>query len=81
MSEPIEVLITIPFPEPLIASLRELSPRLQITVMKASKIEDVPSELWGSIEVLYTNRVIPTVEQAAGLRWIQFHWAGVERRR
>jgi len=46
--------------------------------MKASKIEDVPSELWGSIEVLYTNRVIPTVEQAAGLRWIQFHWAGVE---
>lgn len=78
MSEPVQVLITIPFPDPLIASLREISPRLQITMLKASKIEDVPSDVWGSVEILYTNRVIPTVEQAPGLRWIQFHWAGVE---
>src|SRR3990172_1143695 len=78
MSEPIEVLITIPFPDPLIASLQELSPRLKITAIKASKIEEVPPELWASVEILYTNRAIPTVEQAARLRWIQFHWAGVE---
>ena len=78
MSESIQVLITIPFPDPLIASLQELSPRLQITAIKASKVEEIPAEVWESVEILYTNRVIPTVEQAAKLRWIQFHWAGVE---
>ena len=78
MSEPIQVLITIPFPDPLIASLQELSPRLQITVAKASKAEDVAPEVWGSVEILYTNRVIPSLEDAPKLRWIQFHWAGVE---
>ena len=48
MSEPVQVLITIPFPDPLIASLQELSPRLQITAIKASKTEDVPAEIWES---------------------------------
>jgi phosphoglycerate dehydrogenase-like enzyme len=78
MSEPVQVLITIPFPDTLIASLQELSPRLQITAIKAGKTEDVPAEIWESAEILYTNRVIPTSEQAPNLRWIQFHWAGVE---
>jgi phosphoglycerate dehydrogenase-like enzyme len=78
MSEPIQVLITIPLPDPLIASLQELSPRLQITVLKVGKAEDVAPEVWGSVEILYTNRVIPSIEQAPKLRWIQFHWAGVE---
>ena len=78
MSEPIQVLITIPLPEPLVAALSDISSRLSITVQKASKIEDIPDELWGRTEVLYTNRVLPEIEQAANLRWVQFHWAGVE---
>ncbi len=73
-----EVLITMAIPEELVAKLRDISPRLTFTVIPASKIEDIPNDVWERSEVLYTNRVIPTPVQAPSLRWIQFHWAGIE---
>jgi phosphoglycerate dehydrogenase-like enzyme len=78
MPETIEVLITLPFPEDLLAQLRGVSPRLNITVQKARVPEDVPGNVWKRTEVLYTNRVLPTPDQVPKLRWIQFHWAGVD---
>jgi len=74
----IDVLITLPFQERLISRLREVSPRLRIMVQKASKAEDISPEVWSRIEVLYTHRVLPSEEIAPRLRWIQFHWAGVD---
>lgn len=78
MSEPIELLITVPFSEALVTRLREISPRLHVTVLKARTADEVPTEIWAKTEVLYTNRALPGVEQAPQLKWIQFHWAGVE---
>jgi len=78
MNNPIEVLITLPFPEDLVAQLRAVSPRLHLTVQKARQPDDISKEIWGRIEVLYTNDVIPKLDQASKLRWIQFHWAGVD---
>ena len=78
MKEPIEVLITLAFPEPLLSRLREISPRLQITQIRARKPDDVPSDVWEKVQVLYTDDVLPRPEQAPNLRWIQFHWAGVD---
>jgi len=78
MSESIEILITMPFPERLIDRLAEVSPRLKITVQKAKKVEDIPADLWSRAQVLYTNQVVPPPELVPRLRWIQFHWAGVD---
>jgi phosphoglycerate dehydrogenase-like enzyme len=78
MPEIIEILITLPFPEDLVNQLRSVSPRLNITVQKARAPEEVPANVWKRTEVLYTNRVLPTADQAPKLRWIQFHWAGVD---
>ena len=78
MNKPINILITIPFPEDLISNLKDISPRLDITVCSTKEPDGIPDELWGKIEILYTNHVLPTAEQAPGLRWIQFHWAGVD---
>lgn len=78
MNEPIEILITMPFPENLVNQLRDVSPRLQITVRKARKAEEIPAEIWAKTQVLYTNYVLPAPEQAPELRWIQFHWAGID---
>lgn len=78
MSEPIQVLITIPLPEQLVAGLSDISSQLMITVQKAMVTEDIPDDIWEQTEVLYTNRVLPELEQVPSLRWIQFHWAGVE---
>jgi len=78
MSEPVVLLITTPLPEQLVNELRSLSPDLEIYVRKANQAEEVPAELWARADVLYTARVLPTAEQAPRLRWIQFHFAGID---
>jgi phosphoglycerate dehydrogenase-like enzyme len=78
MPEPVEVLITLPFPEALVEQLRSVSSRLHITVHRARSAEEVPDSMWQRTEVLYTNRVLPAPSKAPNLRWIQFHWAGVD---
>ncbi len=76
--DPIELLVTMQLGENLIARLNELAPRVKVNLQPAHKSEDVPAELWARVEVLYTNRIIPTREEAPRLRWIQFHWAGID---
>lgn len=78
MSKPVEVLITLPFSEELVNKLRAVSPRLRVHVIQARKPEDISSEVWQKMEVLYTNNVLPAPEKAPNLRWIQFHWAGMD---
>jgi phosphoglycerate dehydrogenase-like enzyme len=78
MDDPIEVLITLPFPDELIKNISEVSPRLVVEKIVARKVEDISDEAWKRVEVLYTNRILPKPEQAPRLRWIQFHWAGVD---
>jgi len=66
------------FDEGLVKQLTELSPRLHIQVLNAQQSQDIPAEVWERIEVLYTNRVLPTPEEAPRLQWIQLHWAGAD---
>ena len=74
----IEVLITIPFSEEEIQTLREISPRLRLTVQPAREAREISNEIWNRTEVLYTDRVLPTPEQVPALRWLQFHFAGID---
>lgn len=76
--KPIEVLLTVNFSEPQIESLRQLSPRLKITSQAAVRPEEIPAEIWKRTEVLFTRNVLPPPEAAAGLRWVQFYFTGVD---
>lgn len=76
--QPVEVLLTIPFNEDLLDDLKDISPRLRIHAHPARRPEDIPADLWASAEVLYTDRVLPSPEQAPNLRWVQFHYAGID---
>ncbi len=78
MTDPIEVLITVPFNEPLLMTLREVSPRLHITSQAVRRAEEIPAEIWARTEVLYTDRVLPDPTRVPSLRWIQFHFAGID---
>jgi phosphoglycerate dehydrogenase-like enzyme len=78
MSEPVNVLIAAPFPEKLISRLNGVSPRLRISVSKAKKAEEISKDEWEKVEVLYTSRLLPSPQQAPNLRWIQFHYAGID---
>jgi phosphoglycerate dehydrogenase-like enzyme len=76
--DPVEVLITVPFSEGLLDNLREISPRLKIHSHPARRPEEIPVDLWQRVEVLYTDRVLPGINQAPNLRWVQFHYAGID---
>lgn len=78
MADPIEVIITLSFTDELIKQISEISPRLAVEKIVARKVEDISDEAWKRVEVLYTNRILPKPDQAPGLHWIQFHWAGVD---
>ncbi len=78
MENPVEVLITLPFTDELIDPLRKVSNRLRITVSRATKAEEIPPEYWARTEILYTNTVLPALDLAPRLRWVQFHWAGID---
>lgn len=75
----VDVLITIPLETSLINKLQEVSPTLRLTVHPSKSVEQVPDELWARCEVLYTDRVVPAPELSPEIKWIQFHWACVNR--
>ena len=74
----IEVLSTVPFPEAIMQRLRGLTPRIKITLNPAQKTDDIPVEIWKRTEVLYTDILIPEAELVPNLKWVQFHYAGVD---
>ncbi len=75
----IEVLITLALSEEQIAHLRGISPRINITAIPASSLDDIPAETWARTEVLYTAHLLPKPEQVPALKWLQFHFAGIDR--
>ena len=77
MSE-ILVAITVPFADQQVERLRAVSPRLRFHVQHAHAAKDIPPEVLREIEVLYTVRTMPEPEMVPNLRWIQFHYAGVD---
>jgi phosphoglycerate dehydrogenase-like enzyme len=77
MSE-INVLLTLPYPEPLIERLAAVSPQLKIHVHPTQSAEELPEELLPEIEILYTFSVLPEPEAVPKLRWIQLHMTGVD---
>ncbi len=76
---PIEVLITIPFADSLLARLRGISTRLNITSLPVQRAADISVEVWARAEVLYTGHILPEPGQVPALRWVQFHFAGIDR--
>jgi phosphoglycerate dehydrogenase-like enzyme len=79
MSNKIKVLTTVQFAPELLKQIEEVSPRLEVVSQVATLLEEVPEEVWGGVEVLYTHKVLPEVNQVPDLNWIQFHRAGNDR--
>ena len=74
----INLLLTVPFPAALIERLQAVSPRLKITSRPTSDAEDLPEELLQETEILYTLSALPDLDLVPNLRWIQFHYSGVD---
>jgi len=79
-NNPIEVLITIPFTEAQLERLRAISTRVKLTMNPARRVEDIPADVWLRTEVLYTGGLLPdpSKTELPNLRWVQFHFAGID---
>lgn len=73
--EPIQVVVAVDFSESLMEMLRAVSSRLVIE----QHFPDVPASAYSDAEVLYTVRHFPDPAQAPLLRWVQLHYAGMDR--
>jgi len=74
----VNVLITVPYPEPMVARLQAVSPKLQFHIHPARTPEELPEELLPQIDVLYTIDTLPAPDSVPNLAWIQFHYAGID---
>jgi phosphoglycerate dehydrogenase-like enzyme len=79
MNSTIKVLITVPFAEDLIKQIEGVSPRLEVNTHAAKRAKEISKKTWQGVEVLYTHQVLPELDQAPDLKWIQFHRAGNEQ--
>lgn len=75
---PVSLLIALQFPEHLVDRLRAVSPRLKIHVHPVRSVSEIPTGLLMDIEILYTSKALPEPEAVPNLRWIQFHFAGID---
>src|SRR5574341_60017 len=75
--EPVNVLVTMPFPTPLIEKLAAVSPRVSVIQRASQKAEEI-TDLLPTLDVLYSWRVFPAPSEAPRLRWVQLHQAGID---
>lgn len=74
----IPVIITVDLPDRLLDRLRSVSPDLKIKLYPTGEASEIPEEPLAEMEILYTRRALPEPEQVPNLRWIQFHWSGID---
>jgi len=77
--ELINVLLTVNFVDGIMDRLKSISPRLKFIRKPVKTASEIPTDLWKTIDILYTVGVVPDPNSAPRLRWIQAHSAGVER--
>lgn len=78
MSRTIEILCTIPLEENEINLINQAASNIKLRIQPARKAEEIASEMWERAEILYTERVLPPPELVPNLKWIQFHYAGID---
>jgi phosphoglycerate dehydrogenase-like enzyme len=59
--------------------LVQISPGLRIVSQKVRRTEEIPLDMWQQVEILFTFRTFPMLEQVPDLRWIQLYSAGADQ--
>ncbi len=77
-TSPITTLFTVNFPLESLEKVIQVSPRIRLMTHVVRSAEEIPTDLWKQVEILYTDRILPEPSQAPNLRWVQFHYAGID---
>jgi phosphoglycerate dehydrogenase-like enzyme len=68
----LNVLVTMPFPDPLLERMRGVSPAVRVTRADAKTAD------YSGVDVLYAGQPPRDLARAPRLRWVQVHMAGVD---
>lgn len=71
------VLIALPLGDDLIEQVQAVSPEIEVTHFPDPEMVDEKARQ--QAEVLFTWRILPTIEQAPKLRWLQYYLAGTDQ--
>lgn len=74
------VVVTAPFPNPLLDKIRAVSPDVRLEVVQLVE-RGWPAGRATDADVIYALDGLPPLELAPNLRWVQAHWAGVDHLR
>lgn len=74
-TRPPRLVVAMDFSDELMHQIRDAAPGYKVE----RHFPDVPESVWADTEILYTLRKFPTPDQAPRLRWIQMHFAGLDR--
>ncbi len=78
VSEEKVILITLKLRPDQLDELKNLAGEYRLRNFVPSEGQTIPSENWEPVEILYTLKDLPLPDQAPNLRWIQFHFAGID---
>lgn len=74
----IYVLVAHPNGALLAQRLQNELPFVHVEYHPTHSVNDVKESVWRECEVLYTEKALPLPEQVPNLRWIHFHYAGID---
>ncbi len=77
-TEPLHVLVTMPFTDQQIERIKNISSNIKVTAIRAHQPDEIPDEIWHQTEILYTDSVLPDSNLVPKLKWIQFHYTGID---
>lgn len=77
-SSPLNILIAIPAGEVIFRHLKTSLPGLHVKFQPTNNPDEISREIWQSCDILYTERTLPEPGLAPNLKWIQFHYAGID---
>lgn len=74
----IHVLTTLPFTKEQTERLQAVSPHIILHSHPTRNAEQIPESVLEETEILYTLTTMPDPEMMPNLKWIQFHFAGID---
>lgn len=77
-TEPCQVLITMPFTDQQIEKITSISPLVKVTAIRAHQPDEIPDDVWARTQIMYTDSVFPDPAKVPNLKWIQFHYTGID---
>ncbi|MBN1266315.1 MAG: D-2-hydroxyacid dehydrogenase [Anaerolineales bacterium] len=72
------LLITIPLGKKQLDKIRAVSPGIHIEHFPVNDAAAIPETVLEQTDILFTGRTLPDPESLPSLKWIQFHYAGID---